>query len=331
MKYSFIVPTYNSQKWIRQNIGSVLKQTNDKFEIIILDDCSTDGTVEWLRSLNDNRITIYPSEKRLGIVENWARILTVPKKQFMTILGHDDVLYPDYLSVIDDLIKKHPEASVYQTHFNFIDEKGDIIRSCAAMENKILPERFLADVLKNKIEITGTGFMMRSTDYDRVGGIPGYPNLLYADIELMMELVRMNYLAVAMEKTFEFRFHIHNTSKAGGEKRLQAFEKLILYLKKLETEDSKYKQVIQDNVEYFLNSYVVGACHKLLYIGRQNREGITFSRIVNDAKKAAFILAPALTFDPDKLKGIVLAKLIDSNAVTRRLFLFIKSFKKRTF
>jgi glycosyltransferase involved in cell wall biosynthesis len=68
MKYSFIVPTYNSQKWIRQSIGSVLKQTNDKFEIIILDDCSTDGTVEWLRSLNDNRITIYPSEKRLGIV-----------------------------------------------------------------------------------------------------------------------------------------------------------------------------------------------------------------------------------------------------------------------
>jgi hypothetical protein len=52
---------------------------------------------------------------------------------------------------------------------------------------------------------------------------------------------------------------------------------------------------------------------------------------VNDAKKAAFILAPALTFYPDKLKGIVLAKLIDSNAVTRRLFLFIKSFKKRTF
>jgi hypothetical protein len=43
----------------------------------------------------------------------------------MTILGHDDVLYPDYLSVIDDLIKKHPEASLYQTHFNFIDEKGE--------------------------------------------------------------------------------------------------------------------------------------------------------------------------------------------------------------
>jgi len=330
-KFSIILPVRNGGTYIKTCVSSILSQTLQDFNLIVLDNCSTDGTREWLESLKNEKIIIHASAKPLTIEENWARITRVPKNEFITLIGHDDILYPQYLSVIDNLIKQFPDAGAYQTHFNFIDEMGAIIRSCVKMENKILPDSFLGYVLKNKIEITGTGFMMRSWEYDKMGGIPLYPNLLYADIELVMELINNSYLAVARESTFEFRFHINNTSKSGGEKRLLAFEKMVFYLKQLEIKKSEYKNIIQGNIDDFLNFYVIGACHKLLYIPVTNREGITIDKIIVSAKNAALALSPNIRFVPEKKPAIILAKLIDSNIFLRKLFLFVKSFKKRTF
>ena len=145
----------------------------------------------------------------------------------MTIMGHDDVLYPHYLSTIDKLIEENPRAGLYQTHFNFIDANGEVIRAGASMKLHTTPGILLEGVLQNRIEITATGFMVRSKQYDALGGIPAYPNLLYADIELWLKLIRDSYLAVAPENCFEFRLHLDNTSKSTGEFRLIAFEMLI--------------------------------------------------------------------------------------------------------
>ncbi|RYD89373.1 MAG: glycosyltransferase, partial [Sphingobacteriales bacterium] len=189
MKYSFIVPTYNSEKWIQLCINSILVQTYTGYGIIILDSGSTDGTLDWIRSVGDPRITIYTTEKRLNISENWGRMVSIPKNEFMTIMGHDDILYPNYLATIDQLITTNPDAGLYQTHFNFIDENGDLIRGCTPMQARITPAELLESILRNTMEITATGFMVRSAQYDAVGGIPLYPNLLYADIELWLKLV----------------------------------------------------------------------------------------------------------------------------------------------
>ena len=176
MKYSFIVPTFNSEQWIRTCINSILAQTYTGFDIIVLDSGSTDGTLQWIQALVDQRIKIYPVEKRLNIVENWSRIVSIPRNEFMTIMGHDDVLYPHYLDTINKLIESFPDAGLYQTHFNFINGKGELIRSCIPMKSQIKPLEFLEAVLQNGIEITATGFMVRSCQYDLAGGIPKYPH-----------------------------------------------------------------------------------------------------------------------------------------------------------
>jgi glycosyltransferase involved in cell wall biosynthesis len=330
-KFSIILPVRNGGSYIKDCVNSILAQKLQDFNLIVLDNCSTDGTREWLVSLNSEKIIIYPSKESLSIEENWARAVTVPKNEFITLIGHDDILHPEYLFVIDKLIRANPDAGLYQTHFNFIDDKGDIIRPCIAMESKILPAMFLQNVLRNKIEITGTGFMMRSVDYDRNGGIPSYPNLLYADIEIFIELIKTSCLVVAPENTFDFRFHMNNTSKSGGLKRIEAFEKMIDYLKKLETEKEEFTQVIQENAIYYLKSHVIGACHKLIYVPKNNRDNVTMELIIESAKKCSQKLLPGIQFLPEKFRAIRLAKLIDSNIFLRRLFLFYKSFQKRTF
>jgi len=331
MKYSFLVPTYNSDRWIQPCINGILSQTYPAFEIIIFDTGSTDGTLAWIRSLEDSRIRIYTTDVRLGIVENWQRFTTVPKNEFMTIIGHDDILYPDYLATIDQLIEKYPDAGLYQTHFNFIDAKGELIRACAPMYPKITPAAFLASVLQNNLEITATGFMVRSKEYDAMGGIPAYPSLLYADIELWLRLIMKSYLAVAPEPCFEFRLHVDNTSKATGQFRLDAFELLIEFFINLKSTKEEYKTIIEKYAPAFLKNHVTGGCHKLIYANGPNRNGVTMDSIIASAKKSANELLPGFSFTPDKLPSIIIAKLIDANFILRRLFLFYKSFQKRTF
>ena len=83
-KYSVILPVRNGGEYVKESVNSVLAQYYSDFNFIILDNCSTDGTFEWLQSLTDERIILYPSDKSLTIEQNWARVLTIPKNEFIT-------------------------------------------------------------------------------------------------------------------------------------------------------------------------------------------------------------------------------------------------------
>ena len=74
----------------------------------------------WNRCMTPASLFILP-KKPLTIEENWHRVVTIPKNEFITLIGHDDILDPHYLSVMDKLIARHPKASLYQTHFRKID------------------------------------------------------------------------------------------------------------------------------------------------------------------------------------------------------------------
>src|SRR5215212_3963656 len=112
-KFTIILPVHNGGELVKKCIGSILSQEYTAFDLIVLENQSNDGTAEWLISLNDNRISIYPSDRLLSIEENWGRILQLKKNEFITIIGHDDLLLPDYLKTMDALIQKHPSATLF--------------------------------------------------------------------------------------------------------------------------------------------------------------------------------------------------------------------------
>ena len=91
--------------YIKECVLLFLRKRCPDFNLHILENYSTDGTAEWLQTLTDKRIIVIPSEKSLSIEENWARILSIKKNEFMTITGHDDLFDANYLQVMDDLIQ----------------------------------------------------------------------------------------------------------------------------------------------------------------------------------------------------------------------------------
>jgi glycosyltransferase involved in cell wall biosynthesis len=71
MKYSIILPVRNGGEYVKDCVSSILAQRLSAFNLHILDNYSTDGTLQWIESLNDSRIIIYPTKKPLSIEENW--------------------------------------------------------------------------------------------------------------------------------------------------------------------------------------------------------------------------------------------------------------------
>lgn len=92
MKVSVAVPTYNGEAYVAEAIRSILAQTFTDFELVIVDDRSTDKTLDILRSFSDPRIRITRNEERLGLVGNWNRCLQETKGDAICIFHQDDVM-----------------------------------------------------------------------------------------------------------------------------------------------------------------------------------------------------------------------------------------------
>src|SRR5258708_30414372 len=143
-KFSIILPIKNGGVYVKECVKSILSQTLQDFNLIVLDNCSSDGTLEWLQSLNDNRVVIHESAKALSIEQNWARIKSIAKNEFIILIGHDDILDRNYLEIMENLIQRHPSAGLYQTHFQYIGSNGEILRNCRPMDEKQHAHEFLS-------------------------------------------------------------------------------------------------------------------------------------------------------------------------------------------
>jgi hypothetical protein len=260
----------------------------------------------------------------LTIEESWARITTIPKNEFITLIGHDDLLDPDYLAVMDRLIQKHPQASLYQAHFRYINATGGTIRRCKPMDEEQSTQEFIAFFLSGIIDTMGTGFMMRALDYDAVGGIPPYPNLLFADFELWINLTGKNYKATALEECFSFRLHQSTTTTSADIKFQQAFARFNAFLKQLKDAEPQYREVIERYAVDFIHSYCKGLTHRLLRTPVDKRSGLTVKDFVVQCKKDADAILPGNNYDPYAYFNMRLAKSIDSNVFTRQAFLLFK-------
>jgi glycosyltransferase involved in cell wall biosynthesis len=121
-KVSVIIPTYNRRELLREAIASVQKQTLDDFELLIIDDGSTDGTADAVKAINDPRIRYYYKEN--GGVSSARNIgLQMAIGDYIGFLDSDDLFLPDYLRTMVSALETHPDHGVVYT--NLLDYYPD--------------------------------------------------------------------------------------------------------------------------------------------------------------------------------------------------------------
>ncbi|MCE2485339.1 MAG: glycosyltransferase [Desulfurellaceae bacterium] len=92
---SVCLPTYNGANYLEGALRSVLNQTYQDFELLIVDDGSTDATLDIVQSFSDPRIQLYRNPERLGIPANWNRCLELAGGEFVCVFHQDDVMLPE--------------------------------------------------------------------------------------------------------------------------------------------------------------------------------------------------------------------------------------------
>jgi|GEM_PF-296069 len=321
-RYSIVLPARNAGQYIKECISSILAQTYPHFDLLLLENQSEDNTLSIAHSFNDSRVKVFPAEKPLTIEENWQRVSTVAKNEFMTITGHDDVFDKDYLLEMENLVQRNPHASLYQAHFRYIDRNGKVTGKCSPMDEAQQPAQVVSNFISGRMDVIGTGFLMRSKDFETAGGMPPYPNLLFADMEMWIELSRKGYLAVTPRELFSYRRHAASTtSRTPDATLLAAFEMMVHYLSGLRHQQPFLAEAIQSRGGDLLLQYCLGLTHNILRTPKKQRNTPDVAAVIEQFRHFAHQLGLP-EFEPLACKRILLGKIVDGNTLLHRLYLW---------
>ena len=129
---SVIMSVYNAEKFLNSAIESITNQTFTDFEFIIIEDCSTDKTLEILREFKekDNRIKIIQKEKNegpKGFIKNLNLGLNMAQGKYVARMDSDDISLPERFQKQVIFLENNPEISMVGAQIDFINEKNEII------------------------------------------------------------------------------------------------------------------------------------------------------------------------------------------------------------
>ena len=125
-KVSVLMSVCNGERYLREAIESILNQTFQDFECIIIDDGSADSTNEIIRTYSDPRIRLVENQKNMGLTKSLNRGIDLCKGEYISRMDGDDISLPLRLEKQVDFMKKHHQTGVVGTRASEIDHEGKI-------------------------------------------------------------------------------------------------------------------------------------------------------------------------------------------------------------
>lgn len=162
---SVIIPAYNAERTILETIGSVQQQSFSNFEMIVINDGSSDRTEELLHSVTDERLRIFSYENG-GVCVARNRGISHATGEFIAFLDADDLWTPDKLEAQLAALQQHPEAGVAYSWTYFMDEQG---KSLSAGETTFFEGNVYAQLLVNNFLASGSNPLIRFQAIESTG------------------------------------------------------------------------------------------------------------------------------------------------------------------
>lgn len=188
---SFLMTAYNREKYIAQAIESVLNSTFKDFELIVLDDCSKDSTVEIATSFarRDSRVVVIQNEKNLGDYPNRNKIAEYAKGKYLKYLDADDLIYPWGLEILVNSMEQFPQAG---WGLCSLEQDKEVIYPFMLQSKEIFEYHYFKSPLFNKAPLSS---IIRSDAFKQVKGFSGKQHV--GDCELW-HVLAMKYPLVLM-------------------------------------------------------------------------------------------------------------------------------------
>jgi glycosyltransferase involved in cell wall biosynthesis len=213
---SVILPVYNAEEFLTEALQSVLNQSYQRFELIAIDDGSTDGSAQILAEFarRDKRVAMHRRQNR-GVAATANECLERAKNDFVVRIDADDVMLPNRIERQVWFMQQHPDISVASCYAWLIDRKGKIL---ARAKPKVNIERGIRECEPNHfVSLIQPATIMRRQDVAAVGGYSsGYR--FAEDRELWGRLVTSGY-RLGVQPEFLVKQRIHGSSLTGQSMR----------------------------------------------------------------------------------------------------------------
>ncbi len=122
---SILLPAYNAAKYIEQTINSLLHQSFTDFELLVIDDGSTDNTVSIIKGFTDSRIVLIQNEQNLGLVKTLNKAIALCKGIYIARMDADDIALPHRLQLQKEFLDNHTNIAAVAGWVTFIDAEGN--------------------------------------------------------------------------------------------------------------------------------------------------------------------------------------------------------------
>jgi glycosyltransferase involved in cell wall biosynthesis len=148
MKISVCMATYNGERYLQEQLGSILSQLGANDELIIVDDASQDATCDIIERLRDPRIRLIRNETNQGVLASFETALRNTMGEIIFLSDQDDVWHPEKVSRFLHLFKTRPEVTLAISDARIIDGDGHVISPSRVAGRKFSPG-VLTNLVKN--------------------------------------------------------------------------------------------------------------------------------------------------------------------------------------
>ena len=249
--FSVVIPLYNKELSIKNTIESVLNQTYQNFEIVIVNDGSTDNSPKIVDAISDDRVKII-HQKNQGVSTARNCGIKAANNEWIALLDGDDVWEVNHLQEIIDMMKKFPQKKVYATSYN-LSNKQKLFRHITPL-NIYIVDRYFKKAIKEYIIWTSV-VVINKECFETVG----YFNPLFnrgEDID-MWERLGKNYEIVKSQKiTAIYRTDAENRSFETSKYNIRRSSIYYIDFNKIESADEKeyYTKKIEKHCRILLRS-----------------------------------------------------------------------------
>ena len=256
--FSVIIPLYNKEKYIQNTLNCVFNQSFDNFEVIVVNDGSTDGSLEILRKFSDHRLKIiYQKNQGVSVARNTG--MENAKADYICFLDADDTWKENHLQAFYDTITKFPNAKMYCGRYVTQISKNTFINNkfIDIPENS---EGYITDFFKssliNRVALT-SAVCIHKDIFNEIGGFD--PTLKSdQDLDYWIKITLKHTIAITGQTTMVYNFINANKSLSKDQSKFQKLTDLNQYVE-IEKSNRSLKLFLDIyRIEYGLNYHILG-------------------------------------------------------------------------
>lgn len=280
MKIDILMATYNGEKYIKEQIDSILNQTHQDFRLLISDDCSQDGTRQILKEYveKDNRVVVFLQTKNLGVVKNFEYLMEKVENEYFMFSDQDDIWQNDKIKrSIEQIIKTNSDL-VY-SDLEVVNQDLDVLYQSywklKGFDKKVKKYNDFKSLYLNNF-VTGCTMLVKSKWLEKILPLPHKSKYILHDYWTALVVSKFGKMTYLDQPLVKYRQHFGNN--IGSKKRSDQ-------IKDFSQMRELFIDVKKDHFKTLIQNADVWEDEKLADLGKQS---LQYFEALKQVKKASF-------------------------------------------